>query len=204
MVEFTETLRRMCRKCRGKLPTPTSNDREGFCCRGCYEQWYRKRCRVCEAPIEQKPGQQRIVCKKSSCKSAWHQRAGFGRFLRPVKQNPPHISSAASTASEVPVPQGFPKPSKAVGLQAVAGPALSPDAYHAAAIPDGPSLKWEGGSFQRTEAGNRTAMHRHLAAQHRQLVRHAFAVEHGARWPIAETAPSIVPGDPELEECHVA
>src|ERR1700733_3071835 len=53
MVDFAETaMRKMCRnpKCRSKLPTPTSNEREAFCCRGCYSSFYLRRCRVCEGP----------------------------------------------------------------------------------------------------------------------------------------------------------
>jgi hypothetical protein len=37
-------------KCRGALPAPTDNLRRAFCCRGCYERFYRTRCRVCAEP----------------------------------------------------------------------------------------------------------------------------------------------------------
>jgi hypothetical protein len=41
VTDFKETeMRKMCRYCRMRLPTPTSNDREGFCCRGCYNSFF--------------------------------------------------------------------------------------------------------------------------------------------------------------------
>jgi hypothetical protein len=83
MTEFTEKLRYRCRnpRCRSKLPAPVANEREAFCCRGRYDSFYLHRCRVCEGPIEQGRGQQRLICKKAKCKSVWRSKAGFGRFL---------------------------------------------------------------------------------------------------------------------------
>jgi hypothetical protein len=54
MTEFATNLRRRCRnpKCRLKLPEPVSNEREAFCCRGCYRSFYRHRCLICEQPME--------------------------------------------------------------------------------------------------------------------------------------------------------
>jgi hypothetical protein len=56
MTEFAETaVRHYCRypKCRSKLPAPVLNRHEAFCARGCHGSFYLRRCRVCEAPIEQ-------------------------------------------------------------------------------------------------------------------------------------------------------
>src|SRR4029077_1815480 len=41
MTEFATNLRRRCRnpKCCLKLPKPVSNEREAFCCRGCYRSF---------------------------------------------------------------------------------------------------------------------------------------------------------------------
>jgi hypothetical protein len=43
-------LRHYCRnpRCRMKLPAPVENTHRAFCTRGCYESFYRNRCRVCE------------------------------------------------------------------------------------------------------------------------------------------------------------
>ena len=61
MTEFATNLRRRCRnpKCRLKLPEPVSNEREAFCCRGCYRSFYRHRCLICEQPMERKTERQR-------------------------------------------------------------------------------------------------------------------------------------------------
>jgi hypothetical protein len=162
-----EAVRRRCRKCKGKLPDPTSNEREAFCTRGCYEQFYRKRCRVCECGIEQKGGQQRFICKKAECKSAWRQKVGFGRFLKAETLNPSRTSFAANISSEVPVPQRVLEPSKEGGRaqwRVIAGPALSANEFQAATVPDGPGLQlsWAGGEYQRIEARNRDRRHKHL------------------------------------------
>jgi hypothetical protein len=45
MVDFTETaMCKMCRHCRMRLPTPTSNEKEAFCTKGCYQSFYLHRC----------------------------------------------------------------------------------------------------------------------------------------------------------------
>jgi hypothetical protein len=50
-------LRHRCRnpRCRTKLPAAVENARKAFCCRGCYESFYRNRCRVCERDISADP-----------------------------------------------------------------------------------------------------------------------------------------------------
>jgi len=47
------SLRHRCRnlRCRSKLPTPIENEHHAFCTRGCYESFYRNRCRVCERDL---------------------------------------------------------------------------------------------------------------------------------------------------------
>lgn len=62
--------RHYCRnlKCRSKLPAPADNPRRAFCCRGCFDSFYRSRCRVCEAAIRRKNEQQR-TCINRKCKA---------------------------------------------------------------------------------------------------------------------------------------
>jgi hypothetical protein len=77
MVEFTETaMRKMCRnpKCRSKLPTPVSNEREAFCTRGCHTQFYRTRCLICEGHLERKTERQ-LICGKRKCRNALQARS---------------------------------------------------------------------------------------------------------------------------------
>ena len=67
MVDFDNQTRKRCRnpKCRMKLPEPTSNEREAFCTRGCFNSFYQHRCRVCEKPIEQPKRGTRLLCKET-------------------------------------------------------------------------------------------------------------------------------------------
>jgi hypothetical protein len=64
-------LRHRCRnpKCRCKLPVPTDNLRNAFCCRSCFTGYFRSRCLVCEQPMERKREDQ-TTCGQSKCKSA--------------------------------------------------------------------------------------------------------------------------------------
>jgi hypothetical protein len=66
---FKETeMRKMCRnpiRC-FKRAVPVSNEREAFCCKGCYSSIYLHRCRVCEGSIEQKRDGRRMLCKKAA------------------------------------------------------------------------------------------------------------------------------------------
>jgi hypothetical protein len=84
MTEFATEVRHYCRnpKCHSKLPKPVSNEREAFCARGCHTAFYRKRCLVCEGPIERTRDDQKI-CRKAKCRSAWRARTGFGRYIAP-------------------------------------------------------------------------------------------------------------------------
>ena len=137
-------LRHRCRnpRCRGKLPEPVSNSREAFCTRGCYSQFYRKRCLVCEKAIEQPSRGTRLICEKAKCRSAWRASVGFGRYL---------VSSSAESTQEVPENIGSAKPS-------VAGPGLDPSAFHCATVPDGLDCQWEGGEYRRLEAKNKAGL----------------------------------------------
>jgi hypothetical protein len=84
MTEFKRELRHRCRnpKCRSKLPAPVANEREAFCARGCHGGFYRKRCLVCEAPMERKTEHQ-LVCGKRKCRNALKANIGFGRYHAP-------------------------------------------------------------------------------------------------------------------------
>jgi hypothetical protein len=50
-------LRHRCRNlhCRMKLKAPVENERHAFCCRGCFNSFYRSRCLVCEKDISLDP-----------------------------------------------------------------------------------------------------------------------------------------------------
>ena len=63
--------RTRCRnpRCRGNLPEPVDNPHAAFCTRGCWQQYHRTHCCVCERPIEQpKRGGERRLCKRRVCR----------------------------------------------------------------------------------------------------------------------------------------
>ena len=66
MTEFAIEVRHYCRnpKCRSKLKATVENPREAFCARGCHSAFYRKRCRVCEEPMERKTENQKVCGKR--------------------------------------------------------------------------------------------------------------------------------------------
>ena len=89
MTDFTETLRQMCRNtnsklpCGSKLPTPVANPKEAFCCQGCFNSFYRKRCLVCEKPMERRHETQ-LICGGRKCRNALKFGQIFGRFHGPL------------------------------------------------------------------------------------------------------------------------
>jgi hypothetical protein len=91
VTDFKETeMRKMCRNphCGCKLPAPVSNPREAFCCRGCHTIFYRKRCLVCEEPMERKSEHQKL-CKKAKCRNAYNRGFELGRYGVSKTKHPP-------------------------------------------------------------------------------------------------------------------
>jgi hypothetical protein len=82
MTEFAQTLRHRCRnaRCRMALPAPVENPREAFCTRGCHSGFYRKRCLVCEGPMERRTERQ-LICGKRRCRNALQARQSLGRYV---------------------------------------------------------------------------------------------------------------------------
>jgi len=68
MVDFNQETRKRCRnpKCKMKLPEPVIDEREAFCCRGCYQSFYLHRCIACEGKIERTTANRKICTKKKT------------------------------------------------------------------------------------------------------------------------------------------
>jgi hypothetical protein len=66
--ECNKSDRRRCRQCRGKLPTPTDIPQYAFCTPFCWQQFYRRRCLVCEEPIRRRAEHQKS-CIRRECKN---------------------------------------------------------------------------------------------------------------------------------------
>jgi hypothetical protein len=172
VTEFKETeTRKMCRnpKCRSKLPSPVSNEREAFCVKGCYSSFYLHRCRVCETELPKTvgKGRPRLICKKAKCKNAWAAGEGFGKFADSADRYP--VSKNPEKAQETAAAQHVLSESKPVDRlnrlwRQIAGPLLTPNQLHCATVPDGPGCKWDG-SYERIEAQNRRALEKHFATK---------------------------------------
>jgi hypothetical protein len=65
VTEFATSARVYCRnpKCRSRLKAAVHNEREVFCARGCHTAFYRKRCLICEEPMECRAEHQRVCGK---------------------------------------------------------------------------------------------------------------------------------------------
>jgi hypothetical protein len=180
VTDFKETeMRKMCRYCRSRLPTPTSNEREGFCARGCYNSFYLHRCLVCEKAIERTTANRKI-CKRSTCRNALAAGQGFGRY---------HAKSTKTTqVSQNLEPRQKPAAAEAIlsasdtvfrvhtayaerPWRMVAG-RLTPNQYHGAVVSDAPDgglpdvpyvRVWADGDWQATENRNRKLLEKHAA-----------------------------------------
>jgi hypothetical protein len=67
---FETQLRHHCRRCKQKLEEPMENPRSAFCCRGCYRQFFAKRCLVCEKEIRRTAGHQKL-CGSLACRRGY-------------------------------------------------------------------------------------------------------------------------------------
>jgi hypothetical protein len=68
---MSTALKHRCRnlRCRTKLEVPTSNEHKAFCKPYCYDQFYKRRCRVCEKPLSE--GHRRQLCLSRECARDW-------------------------------------------------------------------------------------------------------------------------------------
>jgi hypothetical protein len=102
-------LRHRCRFCRTKLAEPTDNPRRGFCCRGCFNSFYRHRCVVCESPIRLKRENSLRLCIDVRCKAEvkrfpeayrWPERHGGSQNVEITQKTPDF--TGVKTAFELP------------------------------------------------------------------------------------------------------
>jgi hypothetical protein len=133
MTEFTQTLRHYCRnpRCRSKLPSPASDARKAFCTRGCHSSFYRRRCLICEQPMERKTESQ-LVCGKRRCRNALQASSNRKSHQAPLRVFGPIKN---------PIKSGI----KSAGLDdrpwyIVAGPKIIAAVYHCATLPVDPDV----------------------------------------------------------------
>lgn len=91
-----------------KLKAPVENPKDAFCTRGCYRQFHRKRCVVCEHDMERRTEHQ-LVCGKRRCRNALQGGFNAGRYHAPsgdlATQEVPILraSKSASKYAEAPL-----------------------------------------------------------------------------------------------------
>lgn len=76
-------LRHRCRnpRCGTTLKEPQENPHAAFCCRGCFEQYHRRRCVVCEREYARRGGErEQWRCERSKCRRDYEK---FPAFYRP-------------------------------------------------------------------------------------------------------------------------
>ena len=207
MTDFKETeMRKMCRYCRMRLPTPTSKEREAFCTKGCYGSFYLHRCLVCEGKIERTTANRKI-CKKSKCRNALKAGEGFGRYhadsakTSPVSKNPelmqkPLISCGSASASDT---VGRTNTADAERPWRMVAGRLTSNQYHCAVVSDAPdgglpdiilcTKVWADGDWQATENRNRKLLEKHTA---RLKVKPATSAELRAVYTDAKRVAALV------------
>ena len=169
----------MCRYCRMKLPTPTSNEREAFCTRGCYRSFYLHRCIVCEKAIKRTTANRKI-CKRSKCRNALGAGEGFGRYhadsikTTRVSQNLELMQKSLIPCGSASAFDTLDRTNIAYADRPwlmVAGN-LTANQYHCAVVsdapngglPDTPCAKvWADDDWQATENRNRKLLEKHFA-----------------------------------------
>src|SRR6516165_921120 len=132
----TDGLRHRCRNphCGLKLKRPVDNPRDAFCCRACFERFYRSRCLVCERPIERKT-KRRQICNRSKCRHEFqrHRERFFSTRYQTSVLGHNGVGSAHSTGLKTGSKVGRP-------FRLVAGPALSSTSLRLAGLPLIPEL----------------------------------------------------------------
>ena len=144
---FETELRRHCRRCRQKLTEPVENPRSSFCCRGCYRQFFAKRCLVCEKEIRRTAGHQKL-CGSLACRRGY--RDIIAHRIEGKFGAKPRCASDGASPSANTIKIGVCGPEKVDrAWRQVAGPALSPVDMRLATLP------MDTGSASRVDRINR-------------------------------------------------
>jgi hypothetical protein len=130
---FETQLRHHCRRCKQKLKEPIENPRSAFCCRGCYRQFFAKRCLVCEKEIRRTAGHQKL-CGSLACRREYRDIVAHG-VVGKFSQRPQCTSDGLSPSTN-PIKQRVCGPEKSDRpWRQVAGPALSRVEMRLATLP---------------------------------------------------------------------
>jgi hypothetical protein len=92
-------LRHYCRnlRCGAKLKEPVENLRAAFCCRGCFNSYFRGRCLVCEQAYQRAAEHQKL-CNRRKCRRDYNNNAvAYASPWGPQTSKPSQTSSGEST-----------------------------------------------------------------------------------------------------------
>lgn len=110
---MSEPAFQLCRnpRCRSRMPV-AFDEHSQFCTRGCWEQFHRRRCVVCEAEFERVDERVQFVCGKRKCKAEARRRPDIYRpfHMGPLARPRTDMAETALNvihASEVPVLQSL-------------------------------------------------------------------------------------------------
>lgn len=142
-------------KCRAKLSLPADNPRKAFCCRGCYNSFYLKRCVVCENDKPADSTARRVLCRRPKCRSQYQRNRSFFDYPAP---NTAFDAERSKSARKSGTKTGQFGPRSTYWRRLSAGPTLALSQLRCAVVPDGPDCQWAGGSIERIEAANRRAL----------------------------------------------
>jgi hypothetical protein len=116
-------MRQMCRNpgCGTKLKAPVENKHHAFCTAGCYQQFFRHRCVVCEEPMERSAAAwHQRTCGKRECRKTLRKSGSREQYRYPSARS---VFSAPRSADEMGVKIPWRERSRV--WKAVAGPELS-------------------------------------------------------------------------------
>jgi hypothetical protein len=170
--------RQHCRnpRCRSKLREPVENHHHAFCCKGCFEIFYLRRCRVCERDISNDPltgaTRKRLSQRKYCGRKCTNEAERFSRAYAWIGSQPTK-------------PEMNPRNAHEMGIES--GSRARPTIGMFGRADDGCSWRWEGDEFEYR-----------VLDRNGELVARIEA-EVGTRWRLTHPRTSSALSAPDLE-----
>jgi hypothetical protein len=169
--------RQYCRnsRCRSKLREPVENHHHAFCCKGCFETFYLRRCRVCERDISNDPltgeARKRLSRRKYCGRKCANEAERFSRAYAWIGSQPTKREMNSRNAHEMGIESGS-RGRPTNGMFSRAG--------------EGCGWRWEGDEFEYRLIDRNGG----LAAR--------IEAEVGSRWRLTHPRTSTVLSAPDL------
>src|SRR5262245_61435333 len=127
-------LRLYCRRCGQKLKQSTDNRLDAFCCKRCFDSYYRSRCLVCEQSFRRKT-ERGQVCNRSKCR---HEFQRHRERFHPTRYPASVLGHNGSRSAHFKGPKIDDKAGRP--FRQITGSALSPTSLRLAALPLDPEF----------------------------------------------------------------